>query len=165
MAEPITLKTLVDPAQSRKDASINPVDLTASFMDQASLRLHYGILAAQAQKQVDDLKLLKEVKESQVAKAMRDAPLDEGKKKPSEAQLDKDVALHPEVIRLTRALNEAKMIQAIAKATYESFGDRKDMLVQLGARDREELKGELKLSVIEASHKDVTDRARAHAAS
>lgn len=157
--KPIEVKSLVDADQMRKDVSINPSDLSNAMMEQASLRLHYGIQAARAQKQVDDLKMLLEIKTSQVAKAMRDAPLEEGKKKPSEAQLDKDVALHSDVIRISRALNEAKMILALAKAGDTSFEDRKDMLIQMGARDRAELQGELRMAAISASDKAVLDRA------
>jgi hypothetical protein len=164
MADPIKIKTLIDPDKAKADVRVNPIDLDNAFIEQASMYEHYGRLAAQAEKQVADLDLLLEVKISQVAKAMRDAPVEAGKKKPSETQLDKDVLLHPQVIQLRRAINEAKMIHSIAKTTLKALEQRRDMLVGLGAKDREVMKGELRVTARrEAEATDVRNRALAAA--
>jgi hypothetical protein len=164
MADPIKIKTLIDADKAKADVRVNPSDLDNGFIEQASLYEHYGRLAAQAERQVNDLDLILEVKISQVAKAMRNKPLAEGEKKPSEAQLDKDVLLHPDVIQLRRAINEAKMVHSIAKTTLKALEQRRDMLVGLGAKDREVMKGELRMTArreVEAT--DVRNRALAAA--
>lgn len=167
MAESKTIKvqTLIEPAKAQADVSINPNDLDTAFIEQASMFENYGRLHAKAERQVADLDLLLEIKISQVAKALRDAPIEEGKKKPSEAQLDKDVMLHPQVIQLRRAINEAKQIHSLAKTTLKAFEQRRDMLVGLGAKDREQLKGELRMTArSDAERADMHGRALALAA-
>lgn len=141
----ISVREFVTADMLKADTSIHPAEIQNAFLEQASRAAHYGVLQAKADKQVDDLELLLEVTISQVAKKLRDAPIAEGAKKPSEAQLDKDVMLHPNVVAVRRAINEAKQIAKIAKTGTIAFEQRKDMLVQLGAHERKERDGELRL--------------------
>lgn len=133
-----------DPAQAKIDIAYSIVDLSSAMQEHASLRLHYGIEAAKASRQVNDFKIKLEAAESKVYRQLRDKFTDEGKKV-TEAFLEKEVAAHPAIQAIKRAINEAKQIEAIAKATNEAFADRKDMLVQSGAKDRAELEGELRV--------------------
>lgn len=145
----IKVKLLIDPEKADKDAQINPSDLTNAMIEQSGHRIHYGRIAAQATHQVDNLKLALKVKEAVVDKAIRDAAAEEGRKI-TEAMVEKEVSRHPEVIQLQKAINEAKLIQGIANAAVEAFEHRKDMLIQLGARERKEMEGEMRITAIEA---------------
>lgn len=151
-----SVKALIDADQLGKDVEIQHSDLSASMHDQASLFVHYGVLAAKAAKQVDDLKLRVELVEAKVDKIIRDEAASatdaEGNPAPrklTEALITKEIARHPLMTEATRLLNEAKYVEALSKTAVESFRHRKDMLVQLGAQGRAEMEGEIRVAVAE----------------
>lgn len=139
-----TIKDFVDPAQLKKDLAFSNNDLTSAMMQQASLFSHYGVLAAQAARQVDVVKLLLENTEAAVYKLLRDQAAAAGDKV-TEAQLEKMIARHDRVIAMKKSLNEAKRVESITKTAVEAFRHRRDMLVQMGLISREEMKGELSI--------------------
>ena len=104
----------IDRDQLKSDMRYSMADLSSAMMQQASLFVHYGVLLAQASRQVDDLELTLEASESQVYRKLRDSAVKAGEKT-SVAGLEKEVTVHPKVIELRLALNEAKQIEAIAK--------------------------------------------------
>lgn len=146
------VRQLVDPDQLKRDMTFSPTDLTNAMMEQASLFAHYGVLAAKASRQVDDVKMLLENVEAKVYRKVRDEAATEGVKL-TEAQVEKQVVTHEQVIAFRKALNEAKQIEAIAKTAVEAFRHRRDMLVQQGLISREEMKGELSIAAKRA-HED-----------
>lgn len=161
MTEPKTLRTVkvreyVDGAQIKKDVAYSTADLSGAMQNQASMLSHYGVEAAKASRQVDDIKLLLDVTESKIYRRLRDEFL-AAKEKVTEVQLDKAVATHNQVIEIKKALNAAKQIEATAKIAVEAFKHRRDMLIQEGSTSREELKGELSISRKRA-HDDLIDR-------
>jgi hypothetical protein len=139
------VKTFIDSAQVKKDLAYSPSSLSDAFMQQASMFAHYGVLGAQASKQVDDFKLTLETWQAKVARDIRDQKIADGEKS-TEASIAAEVANHSKIIALKRALNEAKQIEASAKVVVEAFRHRRDMLIQDGLRSREELKGELSMA-------------------
>lgn len=141
----ITVKEFVDPVQLKKDLSYTLVDLSGAMVEHASLFAHYGVLAAKASRQVDNMKMLLENAKALVYRKVRDQLVSEGEKV-TEALLEKEVARHPKVRAVQLALNEAKQVEAIAKTAAESFRHRRDMLVQQGLISREEMKGEVSVS-------------------
>jgi hypothetical protein len=144
--EPVTypVKDFIDARQLKSDLAYSPNDLTSAMMNQASMFSHYGVLAADASRQVDVVKMLLEQSEAAVYKLLRDQAAAAGEKV-TEAQLEKQVARHSRVISMKKALNEAKRVESIGKTAVESFRHRRDMLVQLGLISREEMKGELRI--------------------
>jgi hypothetical protein len=138
----IKVRNYIDSAQLKEDLSYSLTDLSGAQSRQAQLFVHYGTLAAKAARQVDNIKLLLENTEAAVYRVLRDRMVQAGEKV-TEALLDKNVSRHERVIGVKKALNEAKQIEAIAKIAVEGFRHRKDMLVQHGATEREEMKGEL----------------------
>lgn len=144
--EPTTyqVKDFIDAAQLKRDLAYSPNNLTDAMISQASMFSHYGVLAADAARQVDVVKMLLENTEAAVYQIIRDDAAAAGEKI-TEAMLEKKVARHSRVISMKKALNEAKRIEAIGKTAVESFRHRRDMLVQLGLISREEMKGELSI--------------------
>lgn len=132
----------IDSKQLKEDISYSLVDISGAQSRQAQLFVHYGELAAKAARQVDNIKLLLENTEAAVYRVLRDRMATAGEKF-TETLLDKMVSRHERVIAVKKALNEAKQIEAVAKVAVEGFRHRKDMLVQHGATEREEMKGEL----------------------
>lgn len=135
------IRNYIDPDQLRSDMSYSTVDLSSAMAQQASLYVHYANLAAKAARQVDDVEMLLEITESKVYRTLRDRAVKTGAKM-TEVQLEKSVAVHPQVVAMKRARNEAKQIEANAKAAVEGFKQRRDMLIQEGATQRQEMQGE-----------------------
>lgn len=149
------VRQLIDTEQLNRDMTFSPTNLTDAMMAQAALFAHYGVLAAKASRQVDDVKLLLENVEAKVYRKIRDEAASSGTKM-TEAQLEKAVAINEHVIAFRKALNEAKQIEAISKTAVEAFRHRRDMLVQQGLISREEMKGELSIAAKRA-HEDELD--------
>lgn len=136
------VKNFIDAAQLKRDLAFTPNDLTGAMIEQASLFAHYGVLAAEAARQVDIIEMLLENTEAAIYKLIRDEFVAKGEKV-TESLLDKTVMRHQRVRGMKNALNEAKRVEAIGKAAVEAFRHRRDMLVQHGLISREEMKGEL----------------------
>jgi hypothetical protein len=158
----ITVRRLVDPVELQNDIRFSAENLDDAMMQQASMAVHYGQLAATASKQLDDLKLVLEVTEAKVDRHIRDSVAEEavddaGKKKLTEAQIAKQIATHENIIAIKKAINEAKQIEAEAKTAVEAFRQRRDMLVQMGAGDRLERQGELVFSRHKAAEAERND--------
>jgi len=141
----ITVKQFVDPEQLKADLAYSLSDLSNAMMEHSALFAHYGVLASKASRQVDDLKLLLENVEARVYRSIREELIEKGEKV-TEAQLDKLVTRHPDVVKLEKCLNEAKQVEAVAKIAVESMRHRRDMLIQQGLISREELKGEISIN-------------------
>jgi len=139
------VKQYVDVVQLKADLSYSLANLSDAMVTQASLFTHYGVIAAQASRQVDEVKMLLEVAEARVYRLLRDQFAKDGEKI-SEARLEQSVAIDKRIITFKRALNEAKQIESAAKTAVEAFRHRRDMLVQQGLISREELKGELSIA-------------------
>lgn len=159
-----SVKDFVDAAQLKRDMSFSPNDIDTAMMEQASMFTHYGILHADALRQVDTVKLLLENTEAAVYKVIRDKMVSEGEKF-TETLLEKMVARHPRVISMKKALNQAKRVESIGKIAVEGFRHRRDMLIQQGVKMREEMKGELRIAertahndAMEAQKNSVLDR-------
>lgn len=150
MAVTYTVKNYIDAEKLQKDMSYSTVNLTEAMMQQGSLMVHYGMQAAYAAKQVDDVALILDVTESKIYRMLRDEAEGAGEKL-TETQLMRSVNADANVINIRRALSEAKQVKAIAQAAVQGFRNRKDMLVQEGSQQREEMKGEVSIRRREAA--------------
>lgn len=146
MAGEVTVEHFVTPDQLKEDLSINPADLNEAMIKQAALFAHYAVLSSRASRQADHMKQRAEIIQSKVDKELRDAAADEGKKI-TEAALGKEIVRDPRVVQAQKMVNEARMIAELAKNALEAFKQRRDMLVQIGLMQREEMKGELTISM------------------
>ncbi len=155
------VKDFVDAAQVRRDLGFSTNDLSSAMMQQASLFAHYGVLAADASRQVDTVKLLLESTEAAVYQSLRSKYLAAGEKI-TEALLEKQVARSDRVLSLKKALITAKRVESIGKTAMESFRHRRDMLVQQGLISREERKGDLIIATRNARD-DVQENQKAEA--
>lgn len=155
------VKDFLDPAQLRRDLQFSPADISTAMVEQASLFAHYGVLLADASRQVDVVELLLENTEAAVYQLLRNEATSKGEKV-TEVMLEKQVLRHKRVIAMKRALNAAKRVESLCKTAVEAFRHRRDMLVQQGAISREELKGELRMNAISAQEDAVEAKKRAY---
>ena len=136
------VKTYINPVKFKEDIAINILDLDNAFVNQAALAAYYGIQCAKANEQVDNLKLVMDVREAQIGHEIRRALIDEGTK-PTEALINAGVMVNKQYIKARRAHNEARTNLEMLKAAVEAFRQRRDMLSQLGNNERQEKRGEL----------------------
>jgi hypothetical protein len=162
-AKTITVVDYVDAAQLKADLAYSTADLSTAFMKQASLFAHYGILAAKASRQVNNIKMLVENTEAQVSRIIRDELAATGAKV-TEGNIAAQVTRHERVRAAQRALNEARQIEDVTKTAVEAFRHRRDMLIQQGFIQREEMKGELKIGAANERAQDVEDLKAAYMA-
>ena len=155
------VRDFIDASQLRKDLAYSQHNLTDAMISQASMFSYYGVLAADAGKQVDVVKMLLENTEAAVQQIIRDDMAASGEKA-TESSVAAKVARHPRVISMKKSLNEAKRVEAIGKTAVESFRHRRDMLVQLGLISREEMKGELSIRE-KSAREDALEASKQHA--
>jgi hypothetical protein len=141
----VRVRNYIDPKQLKIDLSYSTVDLSTAMVEQAQRYVEYAGYAAKASRQVDDIAMLLEITESKVYRKLRDGAVKSGAKL-TEVQLEKSVSVHPQVVQMKRARNEAKQIEANAKAAAEAFKQRRDMLIQEGAKQRQERDGEVAIN-------------------
>jgi hypothetical protein len=136
------VKSYIDAEQLRRDLAFSQNDLTGAMMNQAGMFAHYGVLSAEAARQVDVVEMLLENAEAAVYKIIRDEMVSKGEKI-TESMLDKTVMRHQMVRNMKMALNEAKRVEALGKTAVEAFRHRRDMLIQHGLISREEMKSDI----------------------
>lgn len=152
------VKAFIDPDQLKQDVQYSEAAISNAYADQASKFVHYAYLGHQAQHQADRLKSKLELMEARIDKEIREDAADE-KKKITEKQIASQILLDARYQRAHEQYLEAKMIAGLAKEALEAFRQRRDMLIQVGADLREEMKGELRMRAKEERKSDLKDRA------
>jgi hypothetical protein len=144
-ATPITTSSLKMPFDAETlgtDLDISQNDLDGAFRGQAGLFAHYGQKHVEMMRQEARAKMMLEVTEAKLDKQLRDEAA-AASAKITEKQIEQGIARSPDYIKAVYAHNEAKAAMALASVAVESFKQRRDMLIQIGASERQELKGDL----------------------
>lgn len=152
-----SVRNYLDRDQLTKDISFSVTRLTEAMMDQGALFVHYGIIHSKSQRQTDRFKTILEVTEAKAFRKLRSLAAKSGDKVPHN-QLEREVAIQMDVVVIKNLLAEAKQVESIAKAAYEGFRHRKDMLIQQGLISREEMKGEASISRRTEAHESKEDQ-------
>lgn len=143
----MTLKT-IDAKEFMDDVAINKADLDSAFINQASLYAHYGRIYSEMMMQEQKAKLNVEVVYATLDKDFRDDAAI-SKTKVTESQIESYIKSSPAYIAAVKNHIEAKGLERIAYANLGAFAQRRDMLIQMGSSQRQEMKGEL---TMKASH-------------
>lgn len=136
------LKTFINPAQLKIDLEFNQTNISTAMTRQAALFAHYSTLSAQAQFQADRADQQVDLVEAQLDQQYRDSFASAGTKITEnviKAAITKDSKYQA---ALTRK-HEAKAIAEMVRSAADSFRHRRDMLIQVGADLREEMKGKV----------------------
>ena len=149
----------VSPVKLKEELSFSDNDLSSEMMKQAPRYAYYANQSAQATRQYDDLKIRAEILESLVDKQIRDRKKLKGEKT-TEAEIAKAIQRNPRMIKMRLKLNEAKAMAEVAKQSLEALRHKRDMLVQIGVTQREERKGELRVSEKNASRENAMEVVR-----
>lgn len=155
---PKGLQFFIDPNEFKKETQVKDFNLDSCFMEQSSLRAHYGAMAARAEAQASTCKVKFEVLEARLYDHHRKILTDAGAKV-TEKMVENAVKTDPRWLAGKENVIEAETIAAVNKSLAISLADRRDMLIQLGADRRDEAKGQARLLAAQAERENQADRA------
>lgn len=138
-------------AEFSKDMQIG-VDLDEAFRNQGALFAYYAQISADASREMENKKLRLDIIEARVAKEKRQEYAETGTRC-TEKLLAEETMLSKDFIKARIDYNEARAKAELLKSCLEALKQRKDMIVQMGAAAREEAKGDLRMSSIEAARR------------
>lgn len=139
------LKYFIDVAEFNRETGVNEADLDRCMVEQSSLRAFYGAQAAYAEGQHSKMKVRFDVLEAALYDHHRKELAADPTVKVTEKMVESAVKSDPRYLKGKTTVIEAETIASVNKALSISLGDRKDMLVQLGADRREDGKGQLRM--------------------
>jgi hypothetical protein len=137
---PAQLNQFIDVDQYIKDTTLTDGNLQGCMLNQTGLRAHYATLAARAAAQYNSMKARFEVMEAGLYNKHRQR-LSMLNEKVTEKMVETAVKLDPAYLTGKGLVIEAESIADIVKGRAAAFEDRRNMLMQLGADKREEMKG------------------------
>lgn len=156
--KPKGLQFFIDPNEFKKETQVKDFNLDSCFMEQSSLRAHYGAMAARAEAQASTAKVKFEVLEARLYDHHRKILTDAGAKV-TEKMVENAVKTDPRWLAGKENVIEAETIASVNKALAVSLADRRDMLIQLGADRRDESKGQARLLAAQNERDSMTNRA------
>lgn len=154
------LRFVVDPGSFKKETAVNPNDLDTCFVQQSSLRAFYNTQSAEAESQAARIKLRFDIIEAKLYDKHR-RELTATVAKPTEKMVENAVKCDPLWLQAKERVIDAETIANINKGLSMSLADRRDMLIQLGANQRDESKGQLRMQAVREANESMTDRALA----
>jgi len=152
------LQFFTDPSKFTATTSISDNDLDKCMIEQNGLRSFYGTEAARAERQAARIKVKFEILEATLYEEHRRLAAEEGEKV-TEKALENRVKSDPRWGKGKLMVIDAAGISDINRALVESLRDRKDMLVQLGADRRDEMKGQARVMAGSSLQQELKDRA------
>ena len=151
------LDFIIDAKEFANVVKLTEVGLSVAMMTQAGHKSYYGMMAAQAEQQHAKAKLQFEIAEARLYEFHRSALVAKGEKA-TEKQVEAAVRMDAQYMVAKNRVIEAEGIANIAKSCVLALNDKRDMIIQIGADRREELKGSPKAitkPVSEGSMKDM----------
>lgn len=147
---PFVIEQIIDPVQVAKDTAINPLDIQNAYLNHAGLFAHYARLKMKAGRQYDRAKQAFELLESKLDHLWRlqlsqEAKEDKTKAKVTEGAITAAVKNDPRWWKAQQAVIDAKSIFDFCKDTLEALSQKRDMLVQFGADQRQERQGQMRV--------------------
>ena len=139
------LNFYVDVKEFAAKMAISEVNIDSCMFEQASLRAYYGQQAAMAEAQASRMKAKFETIEASLYDEHRKAFAASGEKT-TEKMVENAVKMDRRWLSAKNLVIEAESIASINKNLVMSLSDRKDMLIQIGADRREEMKGALRIT-------------------
>lgn len=120
----------------RKDLDINPEDLDVEFARQPGKYARWASLLNDARDKRERLEVALGSVEAESRSHHRRS---KRRLKLTEMDINDRVKLDPDVLELRRRILDAKHVEGVLKVAVRSFEDRRDMMVSIGAHQRNEL--------------------------
>lgn len=132
-----------DAEEFNRDVQIG-TDLDRDFRNQGSLYSFYSGQLMRASIDMEHKKIRAEVAETRCAKAFREKAAKDGIKI-TEKVVQEEVTDDSMCIKTRLEYVNAKAVYELIKNCLDALKQRRDMLVQIGAASREEMKGDLRM--------------------
>lgn len=139
------VKTLIDAVKANQDVSINTADIQGEFVEQAGHFSYYSEKSAQANRQEAMAKRHRDITYATLDGEYRLAAKEAGEKV-TEKGIEGRINLDERYQQAYQAYIDATMIADLLKGKVDAFRNKRDMLIQIGANDRHDSKGSLRLS-------------------
>ena len=140
----MAVKPIIDPAKFQEDVKTDLTNLTKSFADQAELFAYYATLKRQAIEQTGQKELARDVTRSNLDKQIRELAAADGRKT-TEAAIEQEILRDPKYVAAQIEVIQSKGIENLCKDALAALEQRRDMLIQIGADAREDMKGQLRM--------------------
>lgn len=170
MIESLKLKQFLDIEKFTSEVSEDMSDLTEAMRTQTARCAFYGMMHAQAKKQLSDVNRVVSAIEASLRtkhrKEMQTAAVqlaeEEGSKPERITAEMVNSALYgdPKMLKVLRIQSEAEEIEATCKVAYNAFKTRESMLISLGNMTRDMMKSQLRIMGNEAKSSIEGYRAR-----
>lgn len=152
------VRWLVDPKEIMDATKLNPADLSNEMTVQASTFAYYSTQLAKAERQVDRFKMRRDLAYAKCDRNIRDSAAEEGTKL-TEKQIEQQVNRSRAYVSACDQYSESKEVAAVIKGCVDSLRHKRDMLIQMGLMQREEMKGELSIRAQEDAVNRVKNKA------
>ncbi len=129
------IKKVINPDEAARACALSEHELDSAMTEQPGLMSYYGQLHTSAKKQMDAMKLKRDVVEAQIYTELKDKYATSGAKT-TEAQLKNEVTLDPRYIAARKAYIEAEAEEVAAKHVLDALWHKRDMMIAMG-RQRE----------------------------
>lgn len=126
-------------------SSINPDDLSGEFQNHASNVYFYAAKHGEAARQEGKAKQNLEIVTARLDNQERELAI-AAKEKTTETTISNRIKMSAEFQEAQDAYLDACFINNLAKGASLAMATKRDMLVQLGASEREEMKGQLRMN-------------------
>ena len=138
------VKRILDAATVTRDTSVNRDDLQGEFTEQSGLTYFYSAKHAEAARQEmrakRNLELVSAKLDSEYRQEARDS-----KEKVTEPVIANRIKSDDRYSEAFNVHADSALILNLAKGAMNAMANKRDMLIQLGASERQEIKGSLRL--------------------
>lgn len=135
---------VINPGEATRDASVDPLDISNEMIQQSGLYLKYALKHQKALTAESNAKMKLEITQSAVDMKIREDAVTSGEKL-TEKKIEAMTTTNPRVINAQKEYNDAKAAVVLCKDILEALKQKKDMIIQIGVREREEMKGEARV--------------------
>jgi hypothetical protein len=154
----LNASTSFNPRQLQKDLAFSENNLDDAFMSQPGFFAHYSGVSHRAARRHDQLSQQEKLVYAKIDNEVRQKAFEDGEKV-TEPVVKNRILLDSRHRKITERMLDAKAVAGMTKDACESFKQRRDMLIQVGANVREEFKGDLRMRERQQSQDDVKNRA------
>lgn len=130
--------------QVRNDVAFNELTIQEDYMKQAALVAYYSTIAHRAAERLEKAKAKLDLVEALVDNELRMEAVNSGEKI-TEALVAKRIKLDGRYQAAQTKVIEARTLAGVTKDAMEALRHKRDMLIQVGADIREEMKGGLRM--------------------
>lgn len=156
----LEIQSFIDPIELGKSVSINAADLDSAIIEHSALVARFGAQAVQAREQYDRVKAVAEVMESKLFLHHRQELLKAGKA--TEAVIEATVKSDPRWVKIQHKVIQARAQHDLATNAVEALKQRHGMLIQLGALNRMEREGEIRMGAAKSVTKELQQAVLEH---